>query len=117
MPPLKTSTAGGTTARGSDCDELGTVEDINLDRETGKPERMAGKTGVFGGHVGFVSLAHASLDGDAVTVPYDRATINGAPHTDADGQLSQAVAEADLSGNEARSVGRAGGSGTRGYVL
>ena len=85
----------GHEARGSDGDKLGKIEDIYLDEQTGKPEWMAVKTGMFGGRVSFVPLAQARLDGDAVTVPYDKATITDAPHAEADGQLSQPE-EADL---------------------
>jgi sporulation protein YlmC with PRC-barrel domain len=85
----------GHDALGSDGDKLGKIEDIYLDEQTGKPEWMAVKTGLFGGRVSFVPLAQARLDGDAVTVPYDKATIKDAPHAEADGQLSQPE-EADL---------------------
>jgi uncharacterized protein (TIGR02271 family) len=79
----------GHEARGNDGDKLGKIEDIYLDQETGKPEWMAVKTGMLGGRVSFVPLADARLDGDVVTVPYDKAKIKDAPHTEADGQLSQ----------------------------
>ena len=85
----------GMTAVATDGDKLGTIEDIYLDRETGKPEWMALKTGLFGGHLSFVPLADARGDGDTITVPYDNATVKDAPRVDADGQLSQHE-EADL---------------------
>jgi sporulation protein YlmC with PRC-barrel domain len=100
----------GHGARGSHGDKIGKIEDICLDRETGKPEGMTANTRLFG----FELLAETRLDGDAVAVPYDKAEVNDAPRADADGQFS-AVAESDLSGNEPRSAGRAGGSGTRGH--
>jgi len=79
----------GHEALGSDGDKLGKIEDIYLDQQTGKPEWLAVKTGLFGGRVSFVPLAQASLEGDTVTVPYDKATVKDAPHAEADGQLSQ----------------------------
>jgi uncharacterized protein (TIGR02271 family) len=79
----------GHEARSNDGDKLGKIEDIYLDQETGKPEWLAVKTGMFGGRVSFVPLAQASLDGDVVTVPYDKAKIQDAPHAEADGELSQ----------------------------
>ena len=79
----------GHEARSTEGDKLGRIEDIYLDQETGKPEWLAIKTGLFGGHVSFAPLAEARLDGDAVTVPYDKAKIKDAPRVDADGQLSQ----------------------------
>jgi uncharacterized protein (TIGR02271 family) len=79
----------GREARSTDGDKLGTIEDIYLDQQTEKPEWMAVKTGMFGTKLSFVPLAEARPDGDAVTVPYDKATVKDAPHADADGQLSQ----------------------------
>jgi uncharacterized protein (TIGR02271 family) len=90
MPTIEDiKTWQGHEARSSDGDKLGKIEDIYLDQQTGKPEWLAIKTGLFGGHVSFVPLAKARLDGDAVAVPYDKATIKDAPHADADGELSQ----------------------------
>jgi len=77
------------TAVDRDGDKLGKIEDIYLDQQTGKPEWIALKTGLFGGHLSFVPLADARQDGDAVTVPYDKAKITDAPRVEADGQLSQ----------------------------
>jgi uncharacterized protein (TIGR02271 family) len=79
----------GHEALGSDGDKLGKIEDIYLDQETGEPEWMAVKTGLFGGRVSFVPLADARLDGDTVTVPYEKSMVKDAPHAEADGQLSQ----------------------------
>jgi hypothetical protein len=99
-------------ARRSEGDKLGKIEDIYL--ETGKPEPMAVKTGLVGGHMSFVPLAEARLDGDAVALPYDQATGMHAPHADADGRIPQ-QAEADMSGHGPRRAGHAGGSAPRGY--
>ena len=104
----------GHDARGSEDHKLGKIEDIYLDRETGTPERMAVKTGLFGGHMSFVPLAEARLDGDAVAVPYDQAKGKPAPHADADGRIPE-QAEADLSDHGPRRAGPAGGSATRGH--
>jgi uncharacterized protein (TIGR02271 family) len=79
----------GREARSTDGDKLGKIEDIYLDEQTGKPEWLAIKTGMFGGNVSFVPLAKAELDTDVITVPYDKATVKDAPHADPDGQLSQ----------------------------
>ena len=109
----------GHEARGADGDKLGRIEDIYLDQETGKPEWLAIKTGLFGAHVSFAPLAEARLDGDAVTVPYDKAKIKDAPRVDADGQLSQEE-EAELyryyglDYSEARSDSGLGTTGTVG---
>jgi sporulation protein YlmC with PRC-barrel domain len=102
----------GHEARGSEGDKLGEIEDIYLDRETGKPQRMAVRTGLVARHMSFVPLGEARLDGDAVGVPYDQAKGKHAPH--ADRRIPQ-QAEADMSDHGPRRAGPAGGSGTRGY--
>jgi uncharacterized protein (TIGR02271 family) len=79
----------GMTAVASDGDKLGKIEDIYLDQETGKPEWMALKTGLFGGHLSFVPLADARRDADTITVPYDKAKVKDAPRVEADGELSR----------------------------
>src|SRR3954471_16246881 len=79
----------GHEARSTDGDKLGKIEDIYLDQETGKPEWLAVKTGMFGGRGGFAPLAQASPHRGGGTVPYDKAKIKDAPHAEADGELSQ----------------------------
>jgi uncharacterized protein (TIGR02271 family) len=73
----------------SDGDKIGKIQDIYLDQETGKPEWLAVKTGLFGGGVSFVPLAEATDEGEDVRVPYDKYRVKDAPHADADGELSQ----------------------------
>jgi uncharacterized protein (TIGR02271 family) len=85
----------GKTAVGNDGDKLGKIEDIYLDEQTGKPEWLALKTGMFGANLSFVPIAGASERGDDVAVPYDKAQVKDAPKMDPDGQLSQSE-EAEL---------------------
>jgi stress response protein YsnF len=79
----------GRTALDRDGDEIGTVEEVYLDKDTGQPEWLAVKGGLFGGRVSFVPLAEARVEGADVRVPYERAQVRDAPQADADGQLSQ----------------------------
>jgi uncharacterized protein (TIGR02271 family) len=79
----------GHDAVGPDENKLGTVEDIYLDQETGEPEWVALKTGMFGGKLSFAPLAQARLDGDTVVLPYEKEQIKSAPRVEADGALSQ----------------------------
>jgi sporulation protein YlmC with PRC-barrel domain len=104
----------GHDARGSEGDKLGTIEDIYLDRETGKPERMAVETGLVGGHMSFVPLVEARLHGDPVAVPRDQTKGKHARHAHADRRIPQ-QAGADTSDHGPRRAGPAGGSATRGY--
>src|SRR3954452_6170362 len=71
-----------------DGDKIGKIEDVYLDRQTGEPEWIAVKTGLFGSNVSFVPIAQASSTGDGVTVPYAKDLVKDAPNVDADGELS-----------------------------
>jgi uncharacterized protein (TIGR02271 family) len=79
----------GRTLLGTDDDKLGTIDEIYLDEETGKPEWMAVKTGLFGSKVSFVPLTDAQAHDDQVRVPYDKSRVKDAPTAEADGHLSQ----------------------------
>ncbi len=80
----------GATAYDSDGDKLGTVGQVYLDDETGRPEWATIRTGLFGTKESFVPLAEASLSGDGLRMPYDKNRIKGAPSVDAEaGHLSQ----------------------------
>ena len=73
----------------SNEDKIGKIEDIYLDDQTGKPEWLAVKTGMFGSNVSFIPLAEASSHGEHIHVPYSKDQVKDAPNADADGQLSQ----------------------------
>ena len=73
----------------NDGDQIGSIHEIYLDTETGKPEWIAVKTGMVGSKVSFVPIAEASEADNAVRVPYPKSAIKDAPNAEADGQLSQ----------------------------
>jgi uncharacterized protein (TIGR02271 family) len=79
----------GYDAVGPHATKLGTVEDIYLDQETGEPEWVALKTGMFGGKLSFAPLSQARQDGDTIVLPYEKDQIKSAPRVEADGALSQ----------------------------
>ena len=70
-------------------DKIGTIEDIYLDDQTGQPEWLAVRTGMFGMRQSFVPVAGASVQGEYVVSRWDKATVKDAPNADADGALSQ----------------------------
>jgi uncharacterized protein (TIGR02271 family) len=73
-----------------DGNKVGSVEEIYLDRDTEKPEWVAVATGLFGGKTTFVPLAEATLEGDSISVPYEKSHIKDAPRASADtGELSE----------------------------
>ena len=78
----------GQDLRDNDGDKIGSIADIYLDRQTGEPEWIAVKTGLFGSNVSFVPIRQASSTGDGVTVPYAKDKVKDAPNVDADGELS-----------------------------
>jgi hypothetical protein len=71
----------GSTAVGSDG-KLGSVGEVYLDDETGRPEWATVRTGMFGTKEAFVPLAEAEMAGDELRVPYDKDTVKNAPHID-----------------------------------
>jgi uncharacterized protein (TIGR02271 family) len=79
----------GRDIYGSDGSKIGTAVQVYADDETGKPEWLSVRTGLFGTKESFVPLSDASVSGDRVTVSYDKAFVKDAPNIDADGHLSQ----------------------------
>jgi uncharacterized protein (TIGR02271 family) len=74
----------------SDGDKVGPVDQVYLDNNTGEPEWVTVKTGMFGGKATFVPLAKATIAGEDLRVPFAKAKIKDAPRVEADGDLSPA---------------------------
>ena len=86
----------GSAVYGSDGEKIGDVGQVYLDDETGQPEWVTVRTGLFGTKESFVPVTQGSFSGEGLTVPYDKNTVKDAPRVDADqGHLSQSE-EADL---------------------
>ena len=89
MPTLQdVQTWKGQTLYGPDNDKIGEIADVYLDRQSGEPEWLAVKTGLFGSNLSFVPLREATTTGEGVAVPYDKALVKDAPNAEADGELS-----------------------------
>jgi uncharacterized protein (TIGR02271 family) len=89
MPTIQdVQTWQGQTLLDNDGDKIGEIADIYLDRQSGEPEWLAVKTGLFGSNLSFVPLREASGSGDGVRVPYEKALVKDAPNVQADGELS-----------------------------
>jgi uncharacterized protein (TIGR02271 family) len=82
----------GSTAVGPDG-KLGTVGEVYLDDETGRPEWATVRTGMFGTKEAFVPLADADISGEDLRVPYAKDTVKNAPHIGSEGHLSPAEEE------------------------
>jgi len=78
----------GREAVDSDGDKIGAIDEIYMDGETGRPEWLAVKTGMFGSQVSFVPIAEARESNGGVQVPYDKQQVKDAPTAEADGELS-----------------------------
>ncbi len=78
----------GREVYGDGHEKIGEITDVYLDRETGEPEWLAVKTGLFGTNVSFAPLAGASEMEDHVMVPVAKDDVKAAPNVDADGELS-----------------------------
>ena len=78
----------GGPAFGPDGGKLGTVGQIYLDVDTGLPEWVTIRTGLFGTRENFAPLADGELTADGLQLPYDKDRIKGAPHVDAEQELS-----------------------------
>jgi uncharacterized protein (TIGR02271 family) len=91
MTPTESAVAEwrGRSAVDSDGEKIGTIEEIYMDAETGRPEWLAVTTGMFGSKVSFIPVAEASEANGDVRVPYDKQQVKDAPKAEADGELSQ----------------------------
>lgn len=72
-----------------DGDKVGKVSQLYLTDDSREPSWVTVNTGFFGTKESFIPLAEARLDGDTLQVPYDKATIKGAPHVPDDGNISR----------------------------
>jgi uncharacterized protein (TIGR02271 family) len=91
MSPTQSAVAEwrGRNAVDSDGEKIGSIDEIYMDTETGKPEWLAVKTGLFGSKVSFIPIAEARDAGGDVHVPYYKQQVKDAPNADPDGELSQ----------------------------
>lgn len=110
----------GRTVVGSDGDKIGKAGQVYLDDTTGRPEWVTVHTGLFGSGESFVPLADASLQGEDIVVPFDKATVKDAPRTASeDGHISESE-EAELYRyyglSESGTTGAMGTTGTTGRV-
>ena len=68
--------------------KIGSASEVYLDDETGQPEWMTVRTGLFGTKESFVPIRDADLTNDGVRVPVSKDRVKDAPKIDTDGHLS-----------------------------
>ena len=91
MNPTESAVAAwrGAAVVDQDGEKIGTIDEIYADADTGKPEWLAVKTGLFGMKLSFVPIAEATETGGGVRVPYDNQQVKDAPAVESDHELSQ----------------------------
>ncbi|TYP88086.1 PRC-barrel domain-containing protein [Blastococcus xanthinilyticus] len=67
---------------------IGETSEVYLDDETGLPEWVTVKTGLFGTKESFVPLRDAQLTTEGLRVPVGKDVVKDAPKIDPDGRLS-----------------------------
>jgi uncharacterized protein (TIGR02271 family) len=81
----------GGNVTGTDGHKIGTIGQIYVDPDTGRPNWATVVTGLFGTSESFVPLrdAETTPDGD-LQVPYSKDQVKDAPRVDSDAELSDA---------------------------
>jgi hypothetical protein len=76
---------------GTDGNKIGDAKHVFLDDQTGQPEWVSVKTGLFGSRESFVPMHDANLVKDHLEVSYPKEVVNDAPNLDVDagGHLSE----------------------------
>src|ERR1700712_1755574 len=69
-------------------DKIGSASEVYLDDESGQPEWVTVRTGLFGTKETFVPIRDADLTDNGVRVPVSKAAVKDAPKIDTDGHLS-----------------------------
>lgn len=83
----------GLTVYDSDGEKVGSVGRVYVDDDTGKPDWITVKTGMFGMKESFVPLAGARRVGSDLHVSHTKDRVKDAPRVDADAHLSVAEEE------------------------
>jgi uncharacterized protein (TIGR02271 family) len=78
----------GRTVVGREGEKIGTLDEIYLDQQTGKPEWALVNTGLFGAKSNFVPLTGARPAGGDVRVAFSKDQVKDAPKIDPEGELS-----------------------------
>ncbi|MGY2127981.1 DUF2382 domain-containing protein [Blastococcus sp. SYSU DS0617] len=68
--------------------KIGSAGEVYLDDETGQPEWVTVRTGMFGTKESFVPIRDADLTNDGLRVPVSKDRVKDAPKIDTDGHLS-----------------------------
>ena len=78
----------GATAYDRSGDKIGKVGGVYYDDQTDEPKWVTVHTGLFGTNETFVPVHDAEINGDRVTLAYEKAKVKDAPNISEDGHLS-----------------------------
>jgi PRC-barrel domain protein len=70
-------------------EQVGRIEEIYLDADSGTPEWALVHTGLFGSERTFVPLAGATDTDGQLRVPLEKATVTDAPRIEPNGELTK----------------------------
>ena len=80
----------GRNAVDADGNKVGKVGQIYVDDETGEPQWITVRTGMFGGsRENFAPLAGCRMDGDELVLAVSKDVVKGAPDLDTGGHLAE----------------------------
>jgi uncharacterized protein (TIGR02271 family) len=83
--------SGGGNVVDNQGNKIGGIGQVFLDDQSGQPEWVTVKTGLFGTGESFVPLRDAEVSGNDLRVPYDKDKVKDAPRiSDAEGHLDEA---------------------------
>jgi uncharacterized protein (TIGR02271 family) len=80
----------GTTAVDAEGTKIGSVEQVYLSDQTGEPEWVTVRTGMFGNKQSFAPLQGARLQSGELVLRVTKDLVKGAPNIDDDGHLDEA---------------------------
>ncbi|MGC5345540.1 PRC and DUF2382 domain-containing protein [Streptomyces sp. AM 4-1-1] len=107
----------GLTVYDSDGEKIGNVGRVYVDDDTGKPDWITVKTGLFGMKESFVPLSGARRSGSDLHISHPKDRVKDAPRVDADAHLSVSEEEElyrhyGLTRNRTTKLGDRSGTGT-----
>jgi uncharacterized protein (TIGR02271 family) len=79
----------GTSVTSQDGQKIGKVEEVYLDDDSGRPEWVSVKTGMFGSNTSLLPLSEADITEGTLVVPFAKDKVKGAPNQDPGQQLSR----------------------------
>jgi uncharacterized protein (TIGR02271 family) len=89
MTEFDVTTLSGATVVDTAGNKIGKVAQVYLDDQSGQPEWVTVRTGLFGTKESFVPLAAARVSGDQLVVEASKDQVSGAPRVDEDGHISE----------------------------